>query len=70
MCKVANTAIVDPQDLWITYDRDKPMLTMFACHPKGSARYRVVVTADLVGGDGSALQHLSSLGNLAAWIAM
>jgi sortase (surface protein transpeptidase) len=53
MCKVANTTIVNPQDLWITYDRDKPTLTVFACHPKGSAGYRVVVTADLVGGDGS-----------------
>lgn len=50
MYKVSETTIVDPQDLWITYDRDKPMLTMFACHPKGSARYRIVVTADLVGG--------------------
>lgn len=50
MYKVADTTIVDPQDLWITYDRDTPMLTMFACHPKGSARYRIVVTADLVGG--------------------
>jgi sortase A len=50
MYKVAETMIVVPQDLWITYDRSKPMLTMFACHPKGSARYRIVVTADLVAG--------------------
>lgn len=50
MYKVAETTIVDPQDLWITYDMDRPMLTLFACHPKGSARYRIVVTADLVGG--------------------
>jgi sortase A len=50
MYKVTETTIVDPQDLWITYDMGKPMLTMFACHPKGSARYRIVVTADLVGG--------------------
>jgi len=48
--KVAETSIVDPGDLWITYDRSGPMLTMFACHPKGSSRYRIVVTADLVGG--------------------
>ena len=48
--RVTETTIVDPQDLWITYDRDRPMLTMFACHPKGSARYRIVVTADLVAG--------------------
>ena len=50
MYQVSGTMIVNPQDLWITFDRDKPMLTMFACHPKGSARYRIVVTADLVGG--------------------
>jgi sortase A len=50
MYKVADTTVVDPQDLWITYDRDRPMLTLFACHPKGSARYRIVVTADLVAG--------------------
>ena len=50
MYKVAETTIVNPQDLWITYDRGRPMLTMFACHPKGSARYRIVVTADLVAG--------------------
>jgi sortase A len=50
MYKVADTTVVDPQDLWITYDRGRPMLTLFACHPKGSARYRIVVTADLVAG--------------------
>lgn len=50
MYQVSGTTIVNPQDVWITFDRDKPMLTMFACHPKGSARYRIVVTADLVGG--------------------
>ena len=50
MYRVRETFIVDPADLWITYDRDEPMLTMFACHPKGSARFRIVVTADLVAG--------------------
>ncbi len=46
---VSGTIIVEPTDLWITYDTPDPTLTMFACHPKGSARYRIVVTADLVG---------------------
>lgn len=50
MYKVSESLIVEPNELWITYDRDKPTLTMFACHPKGSDRYRIVVTADLVGG--------------------
>jgi len=49
MYTVSETIIVEPEDLWITYDRPDPTLTMFACHPKGSARYRIVVVANLVG---------------------
>ncbi len=49
MYTVSKTLIVEPNDLWITYDTPDPTLTMFACHPKGSARYRIVVQADLVG---------------------
>jgi sortase A len=48
--RVSDTFIVQPEDIWITYDFGKPMLTMFACHPKGSARQRIVVQADLVAG--------------------
>jgi sortase (surface protein transpeptidase) len=29
-------------------DRAGPTLTMFACHPKGSAEQRIVVVAELV----------------------
>jgi LPXTG-site transpeptidase (sortase) family protein len=50
MYRVAESFVVDPADIWITYDRDHPTLTLFACHPKGSSRYRLVVTADLVAG--------------------
>ena len=50
MYAVSDTFVVEPTDLWITYDSENPTLTMFACHPRGSARYRIVVTADLVGG--------------------
>jgi LPXTG-site transpeptidase (sortase) family protein len=50
MYRVSDTYIVDPEDLWITYDGPTPSVTMFACHPKGSARYRIVVKADLVAG--------------------
>jgi sortase A len=49
MYRVSNTFIVDPEDIWITFDQGSPMLTMFACHPKGSKRFRIVVQADLVG---------------------
>ena len=50
MYKVTDTFIVTPRDIWITYEHGKPMLTMFACHPKGSAARRIVVQADLVAG--------------------
>jgi len=50
MYKVADSFVVEPEDLWISYDFGKPMVTMFACHPRGSARYRIVVQADLVAG--------------------
>ena len=40
--------IVEPEDMWITYDHETPTLTMFACHPKGSAEKRIVVVAELV----------------------
>lgn len=49
MYAVSGTLVVEPSDLWITYDTPDPTLTMFACHPKGSERYRIVVQADLVG---------------------
>ena len=48
--RVSDTYIVDPSDLWITYDGPTPSITMFSCHPKGSDRYRIVVNADLVAG--------------------
>lgn len=50
MYRVSSTIIVEPEALWITYDSPTPTLTMFACHPKRSAKYRIVVKADLVGG--------------------
>jgi sortase A len=50
MYRVSDSFIVDPTAIWITYDRGVASLTMFACHPKGSAAQRIVVTADLVAG--------------------
>jgi sortase A len=50
MYKVAETMVVAPEDIWITYETTAPMVTMFACHPKGSARYRIVVRAEQVAG--------------------
>lgn len=50
MYSVDQSFVVEPTDIWITYETEAPTLTMFACHPKGSARYRLVVTASLVAG--------------------
>lgn len=48
MYRVTETTIVDPKAMWVTWDQQKPTLTMFACHPKGSAAFRIVVVAELV----------------------
>lgn len=50
MYRVTESFVVDPSALWITYETDEPTLTMFACHPKGSARYRIVISAELLAG--------------------
>ncbi len=50
MYRVTDRFVVSPTDMWITYDFDGPMLTMFACHPKGSSNQRIVVTANMVAG--------------------
>lgn len=50
MYRVSDSFIVQPEDIWISYDLGKPMVTMFACHPKGSAKQRIVVQAELVAG--------------------
>ncbi len=44
---VRETLIVTPRDMWIVEQTDVPMLTLFACHPKLSARQRIVVRAEL-----------------------
>jgi sortase A len=50
MYRVSESYIVEPNDMWISYETEQPTLTMFACHPKGSARYRIVVSAEMVAG--------------------
>ncbi len=46
--RVRETLIVAPNQTWIADWTRTPTLTLFACHPKGSARQRIVVRADLV----------------------
>lgn len=45
---VTETLIVNPKDVWIANQTPTPTATLFACHPPGSARQRIVVRMDLV----------------------
>ncbi|HUF34204.1 MAG TPA: class E sortase [Acidimicrobiales bacterium] len=47
--RVNATDVVTPDALYIVDQTPEPTATIFACHPPGSARYRYVVTFDLVG---------------------
>jgi sortase A len=44
---VNRVEIVDPTAIWIIDPTDTPTATLFACHPPGSTRQRIVVFADL-----------------------
>lgn len=45
---VTGTQIVVPTDMWVVDPTENPTMTLIACHPKGSARQRIVVKGDLV----------------------
>ncbi len=45
---VVETDIVGPDALWIIDPSDTPTATLFACHPPGSTRQRIVVELALV----------------------
>ena len=40
--------VVTPDQMRIAAPTDTPVVTLFACHPPGSAKYRYVVVGDLV----------------------
>lgn len=42
--------VVRPTDLWVTEPRDGAWLTLTTCHPKFSARRRLIVFAELIDG--------------------
>lgn len=46
--RVTETFVVPPTGVWIVDPTPVPTVTMFSCHPKGSARQRIVVRAELV----------------------
>ena len=45
---VTGSQVVTPADMWIVAQHPGHTITLFACHPPGSARYRYVVTGQLV----------------------
>lgn len=45
---VTGTRIVGPRDTWIVDQEPGYTMTLFACHPPGSAAERIVVTGELV----------------------
>lgn len=44
---VTSTQIVQPDAMWIVDPTDTPTATLFACHPPGSVRERIVVKLEL-----------------------
>lgn len=46
--QVTDTFIVNERDTWIANSTDGPTFTIFACHPKGSARQRYVVKGSMI----------------------
>jgi sortase A len=45
--RVTETVIVNPDAMWIVDPTPDDIVTLFACHPKGSAKQRIVVRAAL-----------------------
>jgi sortase A len=48
--EVREVLIVQPTDVWVTDDRPGGWLTLTTCHPKFSARERLVIVAEMVDG--------------------
>jgi sortase A len=51
--EVRETIIVRPTEIWVTEQRQGAWLTLTTCHPKFSARQRLVIFAELVEGPNS-----------------
>ena len=46
--RVTETLVVAPEDVWIAQQGPSRIVTLFACHPVGSAAQRIVVRGELV----------------------
>ncbi|HVW33662.1 MAG TPA: class E sortase [Acidimicrobiia bacterium] len=47
--KMTGQQIVNPSDTWIVNPTPNATLTLFACHPPGSAAHRIVIRGEYVG---------------------
>lgn len=56
---VTETIIVYPEDVWIADQTEDHLVTLFACHPVGSARQRIVVRGEWVSTDVATLPTTS-----------
>jgi sortase A len=52
--------VVRPTDVWVTEPREGAWLTLTTCHPKFSARQRLIVVAELVSGPNFAVIEATS----------
>ncbi len=52
--------VVQPTDLWVTNPREGAWITLTTCHPKFSARQRMIVFAEMVAGPNAPVIYGSS----------
>ncbi len=53
--EVRESFIVKPTDIWVTDPREGAWLTLTTCHPRFSARERLIIVAELVSGPNAAV---------------
>jgi sortase A len=57
--EVRDSFIVEPTEVWVLDDRSGGWLTLTTCHPKFSARERLIIVAELV--EGPNLEYVNSI---------
>jgi sortase A len=62
--EVRESFVVAPTDVWVTDDKSGAWLTLTTCHPRFSARERLIITAELV--EGPNLEYVQFLDQLPA----
>ena len=62
--EVRESFVVAPTDVWVTDNRSGAWLTLTTCHPRFSARERLIITAELV--EGPNLEYVQFLDQLPA----